>query len=99
MTINEFDKIVQQAREIAFGKNGQSGKHFLYNSSNKNLYKELGIEGEIAMIWRKAIRFAEAMKHKQFDHLREDALDLIVYTARFCIVYDELKGEKNDSKT
>lgn len=99
MTPEEFDKIVQQAREIAFGKDGESGKHALYNPGNTHFYKTMGFMGRCYDIWRKAIRFVAAMKRNNFVHLREDALDLLNYTVMFCIVYDEeyKKEDPNDT--
>lgn len=97
MTPKQFDEIVIQARQIAFGNDDKSGKHAVYNSNDANLYKATGLIGRLSDIWRKAIRCPAAIHTGKFDDkLRRDILDLIVYCVMFCVVYDEQKKENND---
>jgi len=94
MTPKEFDEIVAQAKLIAFGEDGQSGKNADYAAAG-HLYKVIGREGRCSDIWRKAIRHASAMKTKKYDHkLRRDTLDLLVYCIMYCIVNDEIQIEE-----
>lgn len=89
MTAEQFDTIVAEAREIAFGKDGVSGKGEAYNSKGQDLYKATGLVGRVADIWRKALRFVSAVHHGNFEPLREDALDLVVYSAMYVVVHDD----------
>ncbi|MFH1398982.1 MAG: hypothetical protein ABIG95_02630 [Candidatus Woesearchaeota archaeon] len=95
MKPSQFDEIVAEARRIAFGEDGQGGKHKDYNAQDKDLYKAIGLPGRCSDIWRKAIRFPAAMETRQFDlKLYRDALDLLVYCVMYCVVWKDSKTEE-----
>lgn len=95
MTPEQFDKIVAEAKFIAFGPDLESGKHKDYNAQGLDLYKVIGLPGRISDLWRKAIRLPSSLKSEQYDvKLYRDVLDLLVYCVMFCLVWKEEKDIK-----